>query len=122
MPDLDLSRQLYALNVTSQNGAEIREPIIDMLEAINNNGGNVYGITDGNDIYTYEDFMTPDEVYQYFTNGTGLIDKIPEKASERKKGMTSRSIYRQLIILSNTLSKIIGTKETAEGVTGNGVN
>ena len=31
--------------------------------------------------YTYEDFMTPDEVYQYFTNGTGLIDKIPEKAS-----------------------------------------
>ena len=53
MPDLDLSRQLYALNVTSQNGAEIREPIIDMLEAINNNGGNVYGITDGNDIYTW---------------------------------------------------------------------
>lgn len=119
MPDLDLSRQLYALNVTGQNGAEIREPIAEMLNTVNNSGGNVHGITDGNDIYTYEDFMTPETVYQFFMNGDGLIDKMPEKASERKKGMTSRSVYRQLVVLSNTLAKIIGTQETSEGVTDN---
>lgn len=104
---IDISRQLKDLS-DSTNGKEARVPIADMLEIINNSGGNVLGITDGTNIYTYKSFYTAEQVYEIFKEGTNIVDFYPKKISDRKKAMTSGCIYRQLRLASAILDKIIG--------------
>ena len=104
---IDISRQLKDL-ADSTNGKQARVPIAEMLQNINDSGGNVLGITDGTNIYTYKSFYTAEQVYDTFKDGTYIIDFYPKKVSDRKKAMTSACIYRQLRLASAILDKIIG--------------
>lgn len=114
MPNVSLSSQLYDLDFNVTTGAQARNPIIEMLNLINESGGNVESITDGKETFKMWDFLTPEEVYTFFTDGKALLDKIPETQNERMQGMTSKSIYRQLVVLSNILEKIIGEEKEEE--------
>lgn len=108
----------------SNNGAEAREPIADILEYVNqDSGGTVKGlIGKDNEIIIYSDLMTPAQVKSAFDTGKMTIDNkeayvyvtsidktITENA--RKKAITNKAFYSQLSMISKILDAILYTKQ-----------
>lgn len=90
-------------------GKEARSPISDILDKLNNYGGDVSRVCDdeGN-TYTHKGILTFEAVTRYFNKGLGYLDRLPKGSVEGLKAMKSFAIYNQLKQIDEILKTILG--------------
>lgn len=134
MADKSYSESIFEFD-NSKNGEENREPIANMLDAINNKGGDLegesvaYGLVTGDgeeDFITYKNLMTPVQVKTVFDTGKIILNKnnkdtevyvyitsidntITENA--KKRAISNKAFVTQLNLIHSILNAIITSKK-----------
>lgn len=102
----------------SKKGKDMRDPLANILDLINESAGDVnYIVDDQDNKYTPSSLFTANQVYTIFADvknsaigatNSVYLSALPKNTAQRKMAMTSKRMYSELQTMDKILDYILG--------------